>query len=247
MNLSLSRAPGTDLHEAERRAPLVRSMQRAARLFVLASCSAALASCRPTPRPLPANPASSIVLRAFSAASPCRSEDAVACESEKRVLVQWIGHFDMAGQLFAVIDEAGYAGMIRPRRDGGPCSHCPGPEVEADLIAGRGPSRRSRAVAVGPIDTPPVHASIRSFDVDLLHATSSEWRVTLEVDLDGDHRPEIEWITRCAHPISSPCSGPWCLEQCGATRLSRSPSGEVFDVDCGDGIPDVPDCEPDAH
>jgi hypothetical protein len=159
-------------------------------------------------------------------------------------VVQWIGSFDFAGSVFALIEEDGYTGMIRLRREEGHCFDCPGPEIEADLIAGRGPSGRGLSVAVGPIDTPPIRARLRRFDVDRFHMTSSEWRVTLEVDLDGDRQPDLEWVTRCKHWISSPCSGKWCVETCSATRMTRRPSGEVFDVDCGDGIPDVPDCEP---
>ena len=105
-------------------------------------------------------------------------------------------------------------------------------------------ARALAAVEIGPIDTPPIGARLRRFDIDRIHVTSSEWRVTLEVDLDGNRQPDLEWVTRCKHWISSPCAGKWCMETCSATRMARRPPGEVFDVDCGDGIPDVPDCEP---
>jgi hypothetical protein len=156
----------------------------------------------------------------------------------------------LRGSLFAVIDEAGYAGMIRlTREQEGPCSHCPGPEVYADLVSGRGPSKRdeSRAVAIGPIDHPPTHATYRIFNRDLLHATSSDWQVVRSVDLDGDGRPDLEDVARCKRWFSSACVARQCIETCSGTRTSEPSPGEVKDVDCGDGIWDFPDCEPNAH
>jgi hypothetical protein len=159
------------------------------------------------------------------------------------LLLQFHGELLRTGDLFAVLDENGYRGLVRTRRHASmDCDHCPGPLVEAELESGQGP-KSVGTIAVGPVEGALPKARIER--VARGAAPSATWRPTLQVDLDGDGKWDWVEVERCGHAVPTSCagSGEVCDMFCTAVaRAGKEPDPAL--MRCRSVVPDLEDCAP---
>jgi len=159
------------------------------------------------------------------------------------VLLQFLGEPERMGEQFAVVDEGGYRGLVRAARKSlADCDHCPGPLIEAELLSGQGPSAPG-AVALGPVQGPLPKARVGR--VPRTRAPTAEWRVTLQVDLDGDGSWDLVEKERCGHSVGSGCAG--TANVCDMFCTGVAPAGKDPDpaaMHCRSFVPDLEDCAP---
>ncbi len=192
------------------------------------------AACAPLPSPKQAQPG---VIEHIVAVQPDPGQRAGV------VLLQFHGEVHRTGDLFVVLDENGYRGMVRTRRQASvDCDHCPGPLIEAELEAGQGPAAVG-AVAVGPVQGPAPKARLGR--VTRGRAPTATWQPTLQVDLDGDGRWDWTEAERCGHSVPSGCAG--SVEVCDMFCTGVAPAGKEPDaatMRCRSVVPDLTDCSP---
>lgn len=192
------------------------------------------AACAPLPSPKQAQPG---VIEHIVAVQPDPGQRAGV------VLLQFHGEVHRMGDLFAVLDENGYRGLVRTRRQASiDCDHCPGPLVEAELEAGQGPAAVG-AVAVGPVQGPSPKARLGRGARG--RSPTAAWQPTLQVDLDGDGRWDWVEAERCGHSVQSGCAG--SAEVCdmfctGVARAGKEP--DAASMHCRSVVPDLTDCSP---
>ncbi|MBK7584869.1 MAG: hypothetical protein IPI67_32355 [Myxococcales bacterium] len=167
---------------------------------------------------------------------------AVEADPGKRpgiLLLQFQRDMHKTGEVFAVLDESGYRGLVRTRRQASiDCDHCPGPLIEAELVTGPGPSGTG-AIAVGPVRGPLPKARLGR--VDRKREPGVTWQPTVQVDLDGDGLWDLVEYERCGHSVPSGCSREVCDMFCtGVAARGAEPDPAV--MHCRSLVPDLEDC-----
>jgi len=159
------------------------------------------------------------------------------------------GESPAVGKLFAVIDDRGYAGLVRvtERLD---CDDGDYPSVfRAARVTGRDPPLDSRAVAVGPVNGPLERASYRiaSDPHPAGDDLSPDWHPLVQIDLDGDGVIDLEQVRRCSHTVAAGClDGRACDASCLATRAVRTAGASVMHARCSHWVRDAVDCHDPA-
>lgn len=157
-------------------------------------------------------------------------------------LLRWPLGMPVAYGSYALIDDAGYAGTVRVV---GPskidCDDC-GVTLLAVTATDHRHACRAACVAVGP-----VNATLSRARIAALPGAAREdatWQTTLEVDVDGDGRWDLDAVARCGGTTPSGCSGQVCNRLCTATRVTGRADPEAATVSCVSFVPDVDDCTP---
>jgi hypothetical protein len=196
----------------------------------------------------PDTQASSETLNVFEVCPPLPEESGIGLASWPAI--RW------PGVLVSVADETeGYVATFRiGGKWPGDCSHCPGPDADAELVHGQFwpdldgvPPGQVCLTGVGPVAAPLLTLRLKELSIRPRvweKQSPSEWQPSLEIDLDGDGQADLERVERCDRVIASGCGQHICDRTCSGVRRARDPENRANFVQCSSYIPDMLDCPP---
>lgn len=147
-----------------------------------------------------------------------------------------------AGKTFELVSRLGPVATVRITSHEIDCDDCPGAGAAADNIEVMAEPLDACYLAIGPLAHPLPRANrddVPGGSPVSAHAVT-DWTPTEQFDLDGDGRPDVTRVMRCAHVVATGCSDHVCDEVCEGVRQHGGVRGDH----CEHFIPDVDDCVP---